>query len=121
MWNNITEADSNRIGKYCDELRRQGIANEPSSYFLGRIEKADPVPDDPNSKFYYWFRDLRADAGDGWYFDSRSNIGKKIMKVCNIGSTCVLKIVVRKSWELNVDHATFWIAKVTEVKRMRAQ
>ena len=118
VWHNITAAETRRIQKYCDDRTRKAIASDPGSYVLGRIEKADPVQGDPNSKFYHWIKSLDAEPNASNYFDARSDIGKKILKVCYVNSVCALRISIRKSWELNLDHATFWIAKVSGVTRM---
>ena len=46
------------------------------------------------------------------YFDGNSGTGQKILKVCKVGRLCAMKVAVEKSWEHNVDHATFWIRKI---------
>jgi|SRR5580704_8391953 hypothetical protein len=68
----------------------------PSSFF--------PIEGEPASEHYYLI--------GGNYFDGNSAIGQKILKVCKVGQLCAVKVGVGKSWEHNVDHATFWITKI---------
>jgi hypothetical protein len=104
------ESGSNASGlrQYCATLRREMIAADPGGGLIGKLDKADPISGEPASQHYYWIV-----TPDGQtYFDGSSAIGRKILKVCKVGRLCAVKVGVEKSWEHNVDHATFWITKI---------
>jgi hypothetical protein len=97
-----------RLQRYCATLRQQAIASDPGNGLIGKLDKADPISGEPASQRYYWIV-----TPDGQtYFDGSSDIGRKILKVCRVGRLCAVKVGVEKSWEHNVDHATFWITKI---------
>jgi hypothetical protein len=80
------------------------INSDPGHDLIGKVEKAHPIEGEPASEHYYLI--------GGTYFDGNSAIGQKILKVCKVGQLCAVKVGVEKSWEHNVDHATFWITKI---------
>jgi hypothetical protein len=96
------------LEQYCAKLRQKQIASDPGHALIGKLDKADSIPGEPASQRYYWIV-----TGDGQiYFDGSSDIGQKILKVCKVGRLCAVKVGVEKSWEHNVDHATFWTTKI---------
>jgi hypothetical protein len=89
-------------------LRQRLINSDLGHDLIGRLEKAAPIEGEPASQHYYWIV-----KGDGHtYFDGNSVIGQKILKVCKVGQLCAVKVGEERSWEHNVDHATFWITKI---------
>jgi len=84
------------------------IASDPGHGLIGKLEKADPIDGEPASQHYYWIvtKDTQT------YFDGNSAIGQRILKVCKIGQLCAVTVGEEKSWEHNVEHATFWITKL---------
>ena len=86
------------------------IASDPGHALIGRLEKADPITGEPASQYYYWI--IPGDGSANLYFDGNSVTGQKILKVCKVGRLCAMKVAVEKSWEHNMDHATFWISKI---------
>ena len=98
------------LQRYCAKLRQQAIASDPGHALIGRLEKADPITGEPASQYYYWI--IPGDGSANLYFDGNSVTGQKILKVCKVGRLCAMKVAVEKSWEHNMDHATFWISKI---------
>jgi hypothetical protein len=96
--------------RYCVKLRKEMIASDPGHYVIGKIENADPIDGEPASNHYYWINELNENGV--LYFDGHSTIGRKILNICKVGQLCAVKVGVEKSWEHNVDHATFWISKI---------
>jgi hypothetical protein len=102
--------------KYCENLRKRLIASDPGHYIMGKLENAPSIDGEPNSQHYYWINKM--DNSSPTYFDGQSSIGQRILKVCTVGRLCELKIGIEKTWEHNLDHATFWISKLVAVKQI---
>ena len=103
------QVDKPSLRQYCARLREKAIASDPGHGLIGTLEKADPIIGEPASQHYYW---IVTTDGQQIYFDGNSVIGQRILKVCKVGQLCAVKVGQEKSWEHNVDHATFWITKI---------
>ena len=99
---------SRALAKYCAQLRLHAIKSAPAYELSGVIERADPIEGEPKSAHYFWIKG----ADETLYFDGVSDIGRRILTACKVGQRCIVKIVGEKSWEHNLDHATFWIARL---------
>jgi hypothetical protein len=93
-----------KLQQYCARLRQKMIDSDPGHGLIGKLEKADPIEGEPASQHYYWI--------GGVYFEGNSEIGRKILRACEVGRLCAAKVVEAKNWEHNVGHATFWIVKI---------
>lgn len=96
------------LQRFCANLRQKAINSDPGHDLTGRLEKAAPIEGEPASQYYYWI----VEGDQQTYFDGNSVVGQKILKVCKVGRLCALKGGTERSWQHNVDHATFWITKI---------
>jgi hypothetical protein len=110
----VTDRPGSRtLVAYCARLAKEAAKATPPEDIIGRIDKAEPIPGEPASKHFYEIHES-ADSSP-YYFDGNSAIGRRILKACDAGegNLCRLKISIEKSWEHKLDHATFWVTKVT--------
>jgi hypothetical protein len=102
------ESGTNASGlrQYRTKLRREAIASDPG--MIGKLDKADPFRGSLLHNVIigslHRMDKLISTAILPWTKDIESMQGRSAL--------CSTKVGVEKSWEHNVDHATFWITKI---------